>query len=78
LLAQTPDAFCLARGEISQILPDLVADTAKEREPFLLGTLQSRGIFKVVMDGDGLSVENRAALFGVVADGQDVIELVGR
>jgi len=60
--------------ELSQIVSNLISHSAESREPFLLGTLHYRGIFKVAMDGDRVARKNRAAFLGVVANRQNVIE----
>ena len=66
----------LSGWKASQILSDLVANASEYGEPLLLGTLQSGGVFKVVVDGNRLAREDRAAFLCVVADGQDVVELL--
>jgi hypothetical protein len=62
--------------ETLQILPNLVTDTPESSEPLLFGTLQGGRVFKVAMDGNRFTRKNRAALFGVVADGQDVVQVL--
>ena len=77
-MAQAP-AECLISGldwrKAPQIFPDLIANALEHGEP-LLRTLHGGGVLKVVMDRDGLAGKKRAALFGVVTHGQDVIELL--
>ena len=67
-----------ATRKASQIIPDLIADTAEEREPFRFGTLESCGVFEIAVDHSGLAGKQRAALFGVVTYGQNIIELLAR
>jgi len=62
--------------ELSQIVSNLISHSAENREPFLLGTLHNRGIFKVAMDGHRFARKNRAAFLGVVANSEDIVELL--
>jgi hypothetical protein len=67
-----PDAtFALAAGSFQT--PRIVADAAKEREPFLVGTLQRCGVLKRVMR-NGPTGGNRTDLLGIITDGQNVVE----
>src|SRR5579862_1950199 len=59
----------------SKVMPHLIADAAKKREPLLFGALQGGRILKAVVNHHGLVWKDRAAFPGVVAYGKNVIEL---
>jgi len=60
----------------SEILANLVPHAAENGNSLVFGTMHGGGVFKVVMDGDGLPGKDGAGLFGVVANGQNVIEML--
>src|ERR1035438_1867555 len=59
----------------AQVFADLVAHVAEEREAVYFAAGERGGVFEGVMQGDG-SGKERAAIFGVVANSEDVIELL--
>ena len=61
-----------------EVFAEFIADAAEEGEPFLFGALQRGGVFEVAVYGDGVAGKDRAAFLGVVADGQNVIEMPAR
>jgi hypothetical protein len=65
---------CSTGSKGAQVFADLVAHVAKERQAFLFGALEGGGVFEGVMKRDG-SGKERAVVFGVIANCEDVIEL---
>ena len=64
---------CSTGSKGAQVFADLVAHVAKERQAVYFATRERGGVFEGVMQGDG-SGKERAVVFGVIADCEDVIE----
>jgi hypothetical protein len=62
-------------GEGTQILPDLIAYSAKEGQAFHIAAFEGGGIFETVVKCDGCSGKDGAVIFSVIANREDVIEL---
>lgn len=63
-------------GKFPKIFSESFTNASECGESLLFRTLHGGWVFKVLMDCDGLAGKMRAALFSVVADGQDVIKLL--
>jgi hypothetical protein len=58
----------------AEVAPQLFPYAAEKGEPFLFGAFKRCRIFEVPMNHDSFARKNRAALFRVIANGQNVIE----
>jgi len=64
--------FC----EVGQIGLQFIPDAAEECQPFFFGAVQGGGVVEAMMQPLRRPKEHRATFFGVVADGNHVIELL--
>ena len=68
------DASGFLLGELAEERPELVAHAAEFPQPLLLRALHSGGVIKAPMDALGGDGKDGATLFGVIANGNHVIE----
>ncbi len=59
----------------TEIAPDLIADIAEQSELIFGRSMEGGRIFKALVDGDRTR-EHRAGFFRVIADRQDVVEVL--
>ncbi len=60
----------------SQIRAQFVADTPEHCQAFLVSSVEGGGIVETVMETLGRAAEHGARFPGVVADGDDVVEVL--
>jgi len=62
-------ALALAWWKRSEVASQLIADADEKRQPVLFGSLEGGRIFEVVVNRHGLGGKDRAAFFGIIANG---------
>jgi len=82
---RTPRSFCTILpqrggwrwgGEGAQIFADLIAHPAKQSEALLFAAFERGGVFERAMKCEGCSGKQRAVVFRVIANREDVIEVL--
>ena len=61
---------------IRQVLPNLIPNPTKGRQPMFFGPVDGGGIFKIMVYQDSVCEKNRAGLVGVIANRKYVVELL--